>query len=324
MLSLAFFGILVASVLPPESPEKPVANSRVVQAIAAVQRAYQRQHCDPAAFVGESDGGSKQRELYPIRVWLDGSEFLVEVKNRAAGLPFLYDWGCLTKEGEAAFSSRAGLGEGSCDKEGFKRHVLGKRYELLQREPDYVGTLVLEPCGEQRAEPCPARGQIIDGVLDVIRYYLSLDPQDQQLLDAGRIVVTIGEFSCFSESVWVLVEPTETPVWEIKLERGETCEDMSIIPKDFRLMYSWSLRFPEDEPDLWPPYNNPLPLTRAGVASLRAHGTVVRLTPKPQENAGPAQAPPEAGKEQKTEDKNTGSCLCCPSPAKPPASSQRP
>jgi|YNPBryunderm2012_1023409.scaffolds.fasta_scaffold16197_2 hypothetical protein len=321
MLGSLCIGLLAASVLPPGNAGGSNTDRTVVEAVEAIKRAYQRQYCDGPAFAGESELGSQTRKSFPIRVWIEGSRFLVEVKDRYFWAPVLHDWGCITKEGEASFVSSAGSLQMSDE---VNRATLGEWYELFQKQPQYVGTLILEPCGEQHAEPCPAKAEIIEGVLDLIRYYLSLDPQDQQLLDAGRIVVTIGEFSCFSESVWVLVEPTERPVWQIKLLRGDTCEDMSIIPKGFRLMYSWPLRFPEDEPDLWPPYNNPLPLTRADVARLRAHGTVVRLTPKPQVNSGTAQAPPEAGKEQKTEDKNTGSCLCCPSPAKHPGSSERP
>jgi hypothetical protein len=217
-----------------------------------------------------------------MRIWLDGSAFLVEFRDMMLNaLPgtVMYEWGCITTEREIAVLGTVGWDRPPLADE--MRELLGPRYDLSQKKPDYVGTFVWPECAEPLRDACPARSQIIEGVLDLIRYYLSLDPQDQQLLDAGRIVVTIGEFSCFSESVWVLVEPTEAPVWEIKFERGETCEDMSIIPKDFRLMYSWPLRFPEDEPDLWPPYNNPLPLTRADVARLRAHGVVVRLAPKP-------------------------------------------
>jgi len=315
MLRGLCIGLLVASVLPPGDAGESTTDRRVVEAVAAIKRAYQRQYCDGPAFDGESEVGSQTRKSFPIRVWIEGSRFLVEVKDRYFWAPVLHDWGCITKEGEASFVSSAGSLEMS---EEFKRATLGEWYELFQKQPQYVGTLVLEPCGGQRAEPCPARAQIIDGVLNLIRYELSLDPQEEELLDAGRIVVTIGEFSCFSESVWVLVEPTETPVWEIKLERGETCEDMSIIPKEFRLLGGWPVpQNPEEQA-----MDNPV--TPEAVDWIRAHGTVVRLTPKPQENTGTAQAPPEAGKEQKTEDKNTGSCLCCPFPAKPPGSSQRP
>jgi hypothetical protein len=315
MLRGLCIGLLAASVLPPGNAGGSTTDRAVVQAVEAIKRAYQRQYCDGPAFDGESELGSQTRKSFPIRVWIEGSRFLVEVKDRYFWAPVLHDWGCLTKEGEASFVSSAGSLQMSDE---VNRATLGEWYELFQKQPQYVGTLILEPCGEQRAEACPAKAEIIEGVLDLVRYYLSLDPQDQELLDAGRIVVTIGEFSCFSESVWVLVEPTERPVWEIKLLRGDTCEDMSIIPKGFRLRGDWPVPPNPEEQAM----DNPV--TPELVDWIRARGTVVRLTPKPQENAGAAQAPPEAGKEQKTEDKNTGSCLCCPSPAKLPGSSERP
>jgi len=272
MLGSLCIGLLVASVLPPGNAGESTTDRSVVEAVAAIKRAYQRQYCDGPAFNGESEVGSQTKKSFPIRVWIEGSRFLVEVKDRHFWAPLLHDWGCITKEGEASFVSSAGSLEMS---EEFKRARLGEWYELFQKQPQYVGTLVLEPCGEQRAEPCPAKAQIIEGLLDQIRYELSFDDDAQELLDAGRIVATIGEFSCFSESVWVLVEPREAPVWEIKLQRGETCEDMSIIPKDFTLLGTWPVHLNPDER----PMDNPV--TPELVERIRAHGTVVRLAPKP-------------------------------------------
>jgi hypothetical protein len=275
MLCFLSFGLLLASVLPPENPGKTTSGTSVAEAIAAIQRAYQRQHCDPAELRDESDAALNEKKSFPFRVWLDGSRFFAEIKDRSFWVPLLYEWGCITKEGEATFLSRAGLGEKFRGDEDLKRRLLGERYGLLQREPDYVGALVLGECGDGFADACPERSQIIEGVLDVVRSFLTDDPQEQQLLDAGRIVVTIGEFSCFSESVWVLVEPTERPAWEIKLQRGETCEDMSIIPKEFRLLGDWPVPLSPEEQAM----DNPV--TPELVERIRAHGVVVRLAPKP-------------------------------------------
>jgi hypothetical protein len=245
------------------------------EAVAAVQEALTRRLCEEQ-FWCSGLSTSRASEALPLRIWLEGNIFLAEVKGLlvfAGPDSLMYFSGCITKEGFAVPVFRVGWAKPPEEKE--VKHFLGECYRLLRKNADYVGMLGPYQCGDPFAEPCPAKAEMIEGVLDLIRYYLSLDPQDQELLDAGRIVVTIGEFSCFSESVWVLVEPTERPVWEIKLLRGDTCEDMSVIPKDFRLQGDWPVPLNPEEQAM----DNPV--TPELVDRIRAHGVVVRLAPKP-------------------------------------------
>jgi hypothetical protein len=245
------------------------------EAVAAVQQALKRRLCEEQ-FWCSGLSSSRVGEGLPLRIWLEGSMFLAEVKGLlsfAGPDSVLYFTGCITKEGPAVPVWRVGWASEPPEQQ--KADLLGAWYHLLKKKPAYAGTFGPYQCGDPFGDPCPEKWQIIEGLLDQIRYELSFDDGAQELLDAGRIVVTIGEFSCFSESVWVLVEPREAPVWEIKLQRGETCEDMRIIPKGFTLLGTWPVH---PNPDQRPMDN---PVTPELVDRIRAHGVVVRLAPKP-------------------------------------------
>lgn len=225
----------------PHAASPRVASS---DAVEEIKKAVTKRICEAHFWCNGPEWPLGDRPV-ALRVWVDGSKFLAEVRAEwpLFGAKVDYFWGCLTIGGEALILDNAGAPQ-AFGASGFPEivaEVMKDQAQLLKAAPQYIGTLAPGDCRNPFAESPTVKAKILNQLTEVIRHELKVLAEIEASTPTRDYeIVSIGDFSVSSKSVWVLLELRQE-LWEIKFLRPDQCGNVDLLPRDFVVVGTWPM-----------------------------------------------------------------------------------